>query len=87
MHIGEESRDISGFGDLVGKKWSQLSSSARDQIGEFDLSIALVEEAKDLEIRQLFLRLQEGVSLTPPEKRNAMPGNMRGFCSRLGGKP
>ena len=81
--LGEGSNDISGFGDLVGKKWSQLSSSARDQIGEFELSIALVEEAEDLEIRQLFLRLQEGVSLTPPEKRNAMPGNMRNFVADL----
>ena len=81
--LGEDSNDISGFGALVGKKWSQLSSSARDQIGEFELSIALVEEAKELEIRQLFLRLQEGVSLTPPEKRNAMPGNMRDFVADL----
>ena len=81
--LGEESRDISDFGNLVGKKWSQLSSSARDQIGEFELSIALVEEGEDLEIRQLFLRLQEGVSLTPPEKRNAMPGNMRDFVADL----
>ena len=81
--LGEESRDISDFGDLVGKKWSELSSSARDQIGEFELTIALVEEAKDPEIRQLFLRLQEGVSLTPPEKRNAMPGNMRDFVADL----
>ena len=82
--IGEDSNDISGFGELVGKKWSQLSSSARDQIGEFELSIALVEEAEDPEIRQLFLRLQEGVSLTPPEKRNAMLGNMRDFIADLG---
>ena len=81
--LGEDSTDILGFGDLVGKKWSQLSSPARDQIGEFELSIALVEEAKDLEIRQLFLRLQEGISLTPPEKRNAMPGNMRDFVADL----
>ena len=81
--LGEDSNDISDFGDLVGKKWSQLSSSVRDQIGEFELSIALVEEAKDLEIRQLFLRLQEGVGLTPPEKRNAMPSNMRDFVADL----
>ena len=81
--LGEASNDIPVFGNSVGKKWSQLSSSARDQIGEFELSIALVEEAEDPEIRQLFLRLQEGVSLTPPEKRNAMSGNMRDFVANL----
>ena len=43
-----------------------------------------VEEASDLEIRDLFLRLQEGVSLNPAEKRNAMPGNMRDFVADLG---
>ena len=81
--LGEASNNIPDFGDLVGKKWSQLSSSERDQIGEFELSIALVEEASDLEIRQLFLRLQEGISLNPAEKRNAMPGNMRDFIAKL----
>ena len=81
--LGEDSNDIPGFGNLVGKKWSQLSSSARDQIGEFELSIALVEEAEDPEIRQLFLRLQEGVSLNPAEKRNAILSNMRDFIEGL----
>lgn len=81
--LGEESNDITDDNDLVGKRWSQLSSPERDQIGEFELSIALVQDASDLEIRQLFSRLQEGVGLNPAEKRNAMPGHMRDFIEEL----
>ena len=79
--LGEVSKDIPDFGNLSGKKWSDLSSPAREQIGTFKLTIVIIKNASDLERRQLFLRLQEGVSLNPAEKRNAMPGNMRDFIA------
>lgn len=40
------------------------------------MSIVIIEESTDIEIRDLFLRLQEGMSLNSPEKRNAIAGNM-----------
>ena len=82
--LGNTSKDIPNFGDLSGRKFSELPSEAQDQFGEFKLNLVVIEEASDLEIRQLFLRLQEGVSLNPPEKRNAMSGNMRNFVADLG---
>ena len=82
--LNDTSKDIPDFGDLSGKKFSELPSEAQDRFGEFRLNLVVIEEASDLEIRQLFLRLQEGVSLNPPEKRNAMPGNMRDFVADLG---
>ena len=82
--LGDESSDIPDFGDLSGKKWSDLSSRERDQIGGFQLSVAVIEGASDREIRQLFRRLQEGVSLNPAEKRNAIEGKMRDFIAELG---
>ena len=81
--LSKESENIPDFGDLSGQKWSELSSTERDRIGKLELSVVLIEDASDLETGQLFLRLQEGVSLNPAEKRNAMPGNMRSFIVDL----
>ena len=83
--LGDESNDIPDLGDLSGKKWSDLSSRERDRIGDFKLSVAVIKSASDREIRQLFRRLQEGVSLNPAEKRNAIEGEMRDFIAKLGG--
>lgn len=82
--LGDASTDIPLFGDLSGVKFSDLSSDAQDRLALFELTLVEVENASDLEIRELFLRLQEGVSLNPTEKRNAMPGNMRDFVAQLG---
>ncbi len=82
--LGEASRDIPNFGDLSGKKFSELPSDIQDQFAIFELNLVEVEDASDLDIRDLFLRLQEGLSLNPVEKRNAMPGKMRDFIANLG---
>ena len=82
--LSDDSKDIPDFGDLSGKKHSDLNSDQQEHIGRFPLSVVIIEKALDLEIRQLFLRLQEGVSLNPTEKRNAMTGNMRDFIAHLG---
>ena len=84
--LGDTSKDIPNFGDLSGKKFSELISDAQDRIGLFELNLVEIENASDLEIRNLFLRLQEGVALNPAEKRNAMPGDMRDFIADLGEK-
>ncbi len=82
--LGEASKDIPDFGDLSGKKFSELPSDLQDRFAIFELNLVEVEDASDLEIRDLFLRLQEGITLNPVEKRNAMPGNMRDFIADLG---
>ena len=82
--LNDISKDIPDLGDLSGKKFSELPSDAQDRIAIFELNLVEVENASDIEIRDLFLRLQEGVSLNPAEKRNAMPGNMRDFVANLG---
>ncbi len=82
--LGDISKDILDFGDLSDKLFSELSSEVQDRFALFELNIVEVENASDLEIRDLFLRLQEGIALNPVEKRNAMPGNMRDFIADLG---
>ena len=82
--LGDESNDIPNFGDLSGKKWPELSSLERDRIGKFELSVAVIKGASDRQIRQLFRRLQEGVTLNSAEKRNAIEGKIRDFVADLG---
>ncbi len=80
--LGEASRNLP-MGDLFGKKYSELSDDIKDKLDEYELSIVIIEDTNDEEIRDLFLRLQEGKTLNPPEKRNAMTGNMRDFIADL----
>lgn len=83
--LGPMSHDLP-VGDLSGKHYSELDSDVQDAFGAFGLSIHEVQDASDSEIRDLFLRLQEGSSLSPAEKRNAMMGEMRDFVAGLAGE-
>lgn len=82
--LGSDSEDLPDFGDLSGKTFSELPSEAQDQVKLFRLMIAEIRDASDEEVRELFLRLQEGESLNPAEKRNAIVGGMRDFIWNLG---
>ena len=89
--LGETSADIPGLGDLSGKSYEDLPPEAHDRFGEYIISVSELEECTEEEVRELFLRLQEGASLTPAEKRNAKISGMRDFIASLtgtdGGKP
>jgi hypothetical protein len=63
--------------DVEGKRFSQLSKKLRDRFDEFKVSIGEITASKTDEIRNLFARLQMGVSLNPAELRNAMDGPLR----------
>lgn len=81
--LGTESVDFENMADLAGKYYKDLNSDQKDIINAFTLTISEIRDASDIEVRELFLRLQEGASLTPPEKRNAMIGNMRDFIEEI----
>lgn len=85
FELGEESSTLTQ-GDLCGKKYSDLSSAIQDEIGLFQLTVQEIQDASEEEIRDLFRRLQEGVSLSPAEKRHAMMGQMRDFIAELAGE-
>ncbi len=80
--LGDISNDLP-IGDQSGKKYADLSENVKDTLDVYELSIVIIDEADDQEIRDLFSRLQEGKPLTPPERRNAIPGNMRDFIDEL----
>lgn len=63
--------------EVQGKKFNQLSQKLRDRFEEFKVSIGEITTSRAEEIRNLFARLQMGVSLNPAELRNAMDGPLR----------
>jgi HNH endonuclease/Protein of unknown function DUF262 len=83
--LGSMSQDLPD-GDLTGKHYGDLDSDALDRFGSFGLSIHEIQNSSDVEVRELFLRLQEGTSLNPAEKRNAMMGEMRDYIAALAGE-
>jgi hypothetical protein len=85
--LGIESIDFTNLPNLDGKYYSELTAEQMDIITSFSLTVAEIRDANDIEVRELFLRLQEGTSLNPPEKRNAMVGKMRDFVHELSKLP
>jgi hypothetical protein len=69
------------LGDLAGKTWSELSGPAQDRLQFATITVSLIESATDEQVRELFLRLQEGEPLDAAEKRNAMAGPVRDFVA------
>jgi hypothetical protein len=63
--------------DVHGKKFNQLSPKLQNRFEKFKVSIGEITASKTDEIRNLFARLQMGVSLNPAELRNAMDGPLR----------
>lgn len=64
-------------------KYSQLPEDLRLRFETYALDVVVLSESSEDDVRDMFLRLQNGTSLKAQEKRNAMPGNMRGFVKSL----
>lgn len=73
--------------DIAGLKYDRLDFTLRSQFDIYALDVVIVEEAIqndcEDEVRDMFLRLQNGTTLKAQEKRNAMPGEMRDFVKEL----
>jgi hypothetical protein len=63
--------------NVNGKKFAQLSGKLRERFEDFPVSIGEITSSKIDDIRNMFARLQMGVSLNPAELRNAMGGPLR----------
>ena len=84
--LGKDSYDLpEPFGDLRGKKIKDLTAEQTDRFNEREITIVLLHDADEAEVRDLFLRLQEGVGLTAAERRNAMMGELRDFVAEVAG--
>ena len=69
--------------DVANKKFSELDEDIKDIIGGYNLDIVILNNSNEDEIREMFLRLQNGTSLKAQEKRNAIPGKMRDFVKSV----
>lgn len=67
----------------AGCRYDTLPDDLRIRFDTYALDVVVLEETDENEVREMFLRLQNGTSLKAQEKRNAMPGKMREFIRSL----
>ncbi len=72
---------------VAGLRYAELPVDLRIHFDTYPLDVVLLTDTDEDEVREMFLRLQNGTSLKAQEKRNAMPGNMRAFIKGLAGHP
>jgi len=73
---------VDGFA-TAGCKYVALPDDLRIRFDTYALDVVVLEDTDENEVREMFLRLQNGTSLKAQEKRNAMPGKMREFVKSL----
>lgn len=81
---------INGF-DVASKKFSQLDPEVMEVFDTYSIDVVIITDAKEdeneNEVRDMFLRLQNGTTLKAQEKRNAMTGSMRDFVKEVAKHP
>lgn len=69
--------------DIAGLGYEDLPDELRLGLDVYSLDIIVLETMDEEEVREMFLRLQNGTTLKAQEKRNAFPGEMRNFVKSL----
>lgn len=72
---------------IANLSYEHLPDEVRQIFDTYPLDVVILEETEEDEIRELFLRLQNGTTLKAQEKRNAYPGAMRQFVRATSGHP
>lgn len=71
-------------GEIVANcKYDELPDELRMRFDVYALDVVVLEDTDEDEVREMFLRLQNGTTLKAQEKRNAYPGRMRDFIKDL----
>lgn len=65
--------------------YQDLPDELRMRFDVYPLDVVILEDTDEDEVREMFLRLQNGTTLKAQEKRNAYPGKMRDFVRELSG--
>lgn len=84
--LPKDTENVDGFA-VASLKYSALPDDLRIRFDTYVLDVVVISEADEDEVREMFLRLQNGTSLKAQEKRNAMPGRMRDFVKGLVAHP
>lgn len=86
--LAKDADPIDGH-DVAGLKFDDLPIDVMDAFETYSLDVVIVTDAvdSDEEVRDMFLRLQNGTNLKAQEKRNAMTGGMRDFIKLVAAHP
>lgn len=88
--LARDADPISGF-TVAGLKYDELDLDVSTIFDAYPVDVVIVDDAvqneKEDEVRDMFLRLQNGTTLKAQEKRNAMPGQMRDFVKEAAQHP
>lgn len=68
---------------IAGCSYQNLPDELQIRFDQYTLDVVVLEDTDEDEVREMFLRLQNGTSLKAQEKRNAIPGRMRDFVRSL----
>jgi len=80
--LPKDSDNVEGE-DVSGCTYSTLPDDLRIRFDTYNLQVVMLEDTDEDEVREMFLRLQNGTSLKAQEKRNAYTGKMRDFVHNL----
>ena len=80
--LAKDAEPVNGI-EVANKKYSELDIDISSIIDSYSLDFVILDTQSEDEIREMFLRLQNGTTLKAQEKRNAMPGRMRDFVKGL----
>lgn len=80
--LPKDAEPVNGY-EVANKKYSELDMDVATIIDSYNLDFVILDTQNEDEIREMFLRLQNGTTLKAQEKRNAMPGRMRDFIKGL----
>jgi len=86
LSLSKFAKDVGGF-SVKGKKFQDLDEDIKDIFESYELTVVTLRDASLEEVEEMFLRLQNGTSLNPAEKRNAMPGGMGNYIRHLARHP
>lgn len=84
--LSKDAEPVNGI-SIANKKYSELDMDIATIIDTYTLDFVVLDNSDEDEIREMFLRLQNGTSLKAQEKRNAMPGKMRDFVKKVSMHP
>lgn len=82
FRLPKDADNIDGL-KISGASYSELPDDLRMKFDVYPLDVVVLDETDEEEVREMFLRLQNGTTLKAQEKRNAFPGNMRDFVRSL----
>ena len=68
-----------------GEYYKDLPAATSDGFDDFEIEYDEISDADEVEIKEFFQRLQQGLPLTSSEKLNAIHSKLRDFCRKLAG--